>query len=45
MIQWNCGEVLQGADAVSGPWSDIIGAVSPYFVAGDQVKRFYRVRN
>ena len=45
IIRWSCGEALQGADAVNGPWSDILDAVSPYCVPSSQAKRFYRVRN
>ena len=45
IIRWSCGEVLQGADAVNGPWSDILDVVSPYCVPSSQAKRFYRVRN
>jgi hypothetical protein len=45
ILRWNCGEMLQCADVVTGPWSDIPGAVSPYCVPSEQAKRFYRVRN
>jgi hypothetical protein len=40
-IQW-CGGALQGADNVNGPWTDIPGATSPYTVATDKARQFYR---
>jgi hypothetical protein len=40
-IQW-CGGALQGADNLNGPWTDIPGATSPYTVASDKAKQFYR---
>ena len=45
IIRWNCGEVLQGADNVNGPWTDLPGATSPYVVSSSEARRFYRVRN
>ena len=29
IIRWNCGETLQAADNVNGPWTDIPGATRP----------------
>ncbi len=45
IVRWNCGEVLQAADEVNGPWVDLEGATSPYIVPASAIKRFYRVRN
>jgi hypothetical protein len=45
IINWNCGGVLQGADDLTGPWTDIPGATSPYAVAASAARKFYRVRN
>jgi hypothetical protein len=42
IIRWNCGEVLQGADTVNGPWVDVPGATSPFCVPASEAKRFYR---
>jgi len=44
ILRWNCGEVLQGADNVNGPWSDIPGATNPHAVPASEASRFYRVR-
>jgi hypothetical protein len=45
IITWNCGGVLQSADNLIGPWTDIPGATSPYAVATSAAHKFYRVRN
>lgn len=45
IIRWNCGETLQGADDLSGPWIDIPGATSPYALTVKEARRFYRVKN
>lgn len=45
ILRWKCGEVLQGADNVNGPWTDIPGATSPFAVPASDARRFYRVRN
>ena len=45
IVRWNCGEMLQGADNVNGPWSDIPGATSPHAVPASEARKFYRVRN
>lgn len=45
ILRWNCGEVLQGADTVNGPWSDIPGATSPHAVPASEARMFYRARS
>jgi hypothetical protein len=45
IIRWNCGGTLQAADDLTGPWTDIPGATSPYAVATSAARKFYRVRN
>jgi hypothetical protein len=45
IVRWNCGEVLQGADNVTGPWTDIPGATSPYVAPASEARKFYRARN
>ncbi len=45
ILNWNCGGTLQSADDVTGPWTDVLGATSPYAVATSAARRFYRVRN
>ena len=45
ILRWNCGEGLQGADNINGPWIDTPGATSPYVVPASIAKKFYRVRN
>ncbi len=39
------GAVLQSADSVSGPYTDVVGATSPYGAAAQAQKKFYRYRN
>jgi hypothetical protein len=43
-VRWNCGGVLQSADDITGPWTDIPGATSPYCVPASEARRFYRAR-
>ena len=40
-MDW-CGQRLQGADNVGGPWEDIPGAPHPYTVPANSARRFYR---
>ena len=43
VIEWSGGVPLQSADQVTGPWSDIAGATSPYSVPMPLTqKKFYR---
>ncbi len=42
-LSWQCPDaVLQSADSVSGPYTDIPGATSPYPVLTQQSAKFYR---
>lgn len=41
-IRWTGGVPLQGADSVTGPWSTVIGATSPYSVPSVGGKKYYR---
>jgi hypothetical protein len=45
IIRWSCAGTLQSADDVTGPWTDVPGATSPYAVATSAARKFYRVRN
>ncbi len=42
-ITWSGGGTLQEADSVTGPWTDVTGASSPYTTAADAPHKFYRV--
>lgn len=44
IIRWSCG-VLQSADEATGPWTDVLGATSPFCTPTSEQKKFYRVRN
>lgn len=44
VLAWCCGAVLQQADQVSGPWTDVPGATSPFNVIPTAPSKFYRVR-
>jgi hypothetical protein len=39
------GGVLQSAAGVQGPWSDVVGATSPFTTKADQNTRFFRARS
>lgn len=41
-ITWSGGVPLQGADEITGPWTDINGATSPYTASTAGQKKFYR---
>lgn len=42
-LVWSAG-LLQSADSVTGPFTDVAGAQSPYTVTPSTEKKFYRVR-
>jgi len=42
-LQWNCRGVLEGADAISGPWTAVPGATSPYTSPVTNDHRFYHI--
>jgi len=44
VITWDCGK-LEEADAVTGPWSSLANATSPYAVSADARRKFYRLRS
>jgi hypothetical protein len=44
VISWTGGGTLQSADVVTGPWSDVGGATSPYQTAPSGTAKFYRLR-
>ncbi|MCL5097962.1 MAG: hypothetical protein M1608_10640, partial [Candidatus Omnitrophica bacterium] len=43
-ISWTGAGTLQSADAVTGPWSDVTDASSPYLVSPSGNQKFYRLR-
>jgi hypothetical protein len=43
-IEWTGRGTLQSAASVTGPWTDVQGAVSPYKTAADGTK-FFRLKN
>jgi hypothetical protein len=44
IVRWGSGAVLQSANDVAGPWSDVPGAASPYVAAVSSMEKFYRLR-
>jgi len=44
IISWESCGILEEADAVTGPWTTINGATSPYSVTIGPDKKFYRLR-
>jgi hypothetical protein len=42
VIRWTGGVPLQGADVITGPWSTVAGATSPYTVPSAGGKKYYR---
>ncbi len=43
LLTWSSGTLLE-ANAVTGSWTPVSGATSPYLVAPTDAKRFYRVQ-
>ena len=44
-VRWEVGDaVLEQADAVTGPWTEVPGATNPYPVVNLQAGKFYRLR-
>lgn len=43
-LSWRGGGALQSADAVTGPWTDVANAMSPFAVAIGGGVKFYRLR-
>lgn len=43
VIEWTGAATLQSADAVSGPWTAIADATSPYTVSPEDPAKFYRL--
>ena len=44
-LTWQCPDaILQSADSVNGPYTDVPGAVSPYSVGAQSTAKFYRYR-
>jgi len=44
VIEWTGTAVLQSADAVTGPWTDVAGAASPRTVPIQGTTKFYRLK-
>jgi len=42
-IEWQCG-ILQSALEMSGPYTDVVGASSPYTVSASEPRHFFRTR-
>ena len=42
-VEWKCG-ILQSAPAVTGPYTDVTGATSPYTVDATDPQRYFRTR-
>jgi hypothetical protein len=44
-LTWQCPDaILQSADSINGPWTDLKGAASPYSVGTQNTPVFYRYR-
>ncbi len=42
-LRWNAPDaILQGADVITGPYSDISGASSPYSISAEKANKFFR---
>lgn len=44
-LEWTGGGTLQTAPAVTGPWTDVAGATSPYSTPANAAAAFYQVKN
>ncbi len=45
IVTWSEPGTLQGAEKITGPWNDVVGASSPHSVALGSSVMFYRVRH
>lgn len=43
-VEWTGGGTLQSAPAVTGDWTDVAGAASPYTFTPSQTQGFHRIR-
>lgn len=43
VLEWSSGGILQSAPNVSGPYTDIVGATSPYVIVPIESQMFFRV--
>jgi len=44
-LEWQCPDgILQSAASITGPWTDLLGAASPYNVSTQPAVKFYRYR-
>ena len=44
VLSWTGGGTLQSADNVTGPWTDVANASSPFTTAVAVAKKFYRIK-
>jgi hypothetical protein len=44
VLRWSSEGTLQGGGTVTSPWTDVVGATSPYTVSTTNTQRFFRVR-
>jgi hypothetical protein len=44
-LRWGSVGVLQSADLITGPWTDVPSAASPFVVTPSATKKFYRLRS
>jgi hypothetical protein len=45
VITWSGGGMLQSADEVKGPWTDVASATSPLTLQPTATQKFYRLRS
>jgi hypothetical protein len=45
VIKWSGGGVLQSADNIKGPWTDVTGATSPLTIQPTEAVKFYQLRS
>jgi hypothetical protein len=44
VLRWQSEGTIQGGGSLTGPWTDVVGATSPYSVSTTNTQRFFRVR-
>ncbi len=42
-LRWDCAATLQTSVNADGPWSNVVGATSPYVTPADGLHRFFRL--
>jgi len=42
-LTWDCAATLQCASSITGPWTSLVGEISPYITPADGPQKFFRL--